>query len=239
MRRCDVIALAVLALAGTAAAQPADDADAAYREGQARYEHKDWDGAIAKFKRAYELRGDAASLFEIAESYRLEGDCVQAAAYYRQYKDRFPDANNLATVDQRIASLASCPERNPPPVAEPAPAPLPPAPPPASHARFTEIAGLGIAGAGVVMLGVGGGYAYASKRQSDKVSSGTGTWNQSVEDAGQRDADHATVLLVAGAGALVGGAIVYLVARGQANEAPKLSVAPARGGGSVVWTCGF
>jgi tetratricopeptide (TPR) repeat protein len=97
------LSLLFVLLAGSALAQPADPAESAYQEGRRLYDVQDWDGAIAKFKEAYKLRPDARSLFNIAQAYRLKGDCTQAQSFYRTYKRNFPDAANIATVDKFLA----------------------------------------------------------------------------------------------------------------------------------------
>jgi len=80
-----IVCLAVLAprLAAQPAPAPAPDpaGEAAYQEGRRLYDLREWDRAITKFKEAYELRHDAASLFNIAQAYRLKGDCVEALGF--------------------------------------------------------------------------------------------------------------------------------------------------------------
>jgi tetratricopeptide (TPR) repeat protein len=128
-----VIALA-MSLAAVAHAQPADPADAAYREGRRLYDLREWDGAIAKFKEAYRLRSDAASLFDIAQAYRLKGDCVEAQSFYKTYRRNFPTAANIAKVDKFIADLDACVKtaKPTPPSPTPRPAPTEPVQPPSN-----------------------------------------------------------------------------------------------------------
>src|SRR5215831_20792767 len=112
------LAIAILCCtAMPAQAQPADPGQAAYDEGKKLYEQKRWDAAIAQFKESYRLRHDAPSLFNIAQAYRLTGDCVQALVFYRQYKQQFPTATNIDKVDKFIAELEPCAkQREPAPV---------------------------------------------------------------------------------------------------------------------------
>jgi hypothetical protein len=74
--------LPLLFLAVTSTAALADPAEDAYQRGRSHYDLHEWDQAIAEFKEAYRIRSDAASLFNIAQSYRLKGDCAQAACFY-------------------------------------------------------------------------------------------------------------------------------------------------------------
>jgi tetratricopeptide (TPR) repeat protein len=134
MHRCDAVSgtnrsirsLLSVALVATAAthahAQPApaptpepapSDADQAYQRGRAHYDLHEWDQAIAEFKEAYRLRPDAPSLFNIAQSYRLEGDCAQAASFYKTYRRNFPNEKNVARVDQFIAEMEACAKQAP------------------------------------------------------------------------------------------------------------------------------
>jgi len=154
------IAIACLAvlLPAPIAAQPAskdahdDPAEAAYQEGRRLYDLREWDRAIEKFKAAYELRHDAASLFNIAQAYRLKGDCVEALGFYKTYARNFPDAGNRASVEKFIAELEPCAKQQAQLVkAEPViaadkttvqPQPAPPAP--ADH----RVLALGIAAGG-------------------------------------------------------------------------------------------
>src|SRR5262245_34921318 len=96
----------------TAHADPGEDA---YREGRRLYDLQEWDQAIEKFKLAYKLRADAASLFNIAQAYRLKGDCPQASRTYKAYKRNFPTAPNIANVDKFIEQLEPCANQGAPP----------------------------------------------------------------------------------------------------------------------------
>ena len=119
--RCDLarsvaLAIAVLLSGHSAWAQPTD-ADVAYEDGRRLYDLREWDQAIAKFKEAYRLRPDPKSLFNIAQSFRLKNDCVEAINFYRTYKRNFPNEKNVPKVDKFIAELEPCAKlsTNPPP----------------------------------------------------------------------------------------------------------------------------
>ncbi len=57
-----------------------------YKTGKTAYNVHDWDEAIAEFKLAYKLAPNAVYLFNIAQAYRLEGDCENAAQFYASYE---------------------------------------------------------------------------------------------------------------------------------------------------------
>src|SRR5262245_58467283 len=108
----------LLLICARAAAEPADDA---YQEGRRLYDVHDWEGAIAKFKEAYKLRPEAKSLFNIAQSYRLKGDCPDALSFYRTYKRNYPDGPNQDLVERFLKELDPCPVKpaEPPPTGAP------------------------------------------------------------------------------------------------------------------------
>src|SRR5262245_2107850 len=117
MRGLTIAIVCSLAVRAYAQAPDADPGLAAYEDGRKLYDQKKWAAAIAKFQESYRLRHDAASLFNIAQSYRLTGDCVLAVKFYREYKQEFPEATNLAKVDKFVAELDACAkEREPKPV---------------------------------------------------------------------------------------------------------------------------
>lgn len=129
-RRCELVIAALLLATGVAYAD--DRSDTAYEEGRRLYDLREWDQAIAKFKEAYRIKPEAKSLFNIAQAFRLKGDCVEAINFYRTYKRNFPREKNLAKVDKFIVELEPCAKkaaRQPDPIAPPEP-PIEPRPQP-------------------------------------------------------------------------------------------------------------
>ncbi|HEU0033848.1 MAG TPA: hypothetical protein VFQ53_24640 [Kofleriaceae bacterium] len=125
MRRCDLIAAVIGVAAATVHADPA--ADAAYEEGRRLYDLREWDQAIAKFKESYRLSPEPKSLFNIAQAFRLKGDCVEAINFYRTYKRNFPKEKNIGKVDKFITELEPCARQGgkPADAAKPEPKPDP------------------------------------------------------------------------------------------------------------------
>jgi tetratricopeptide (TPR) repeat protein len=253
MRRLAILLPTLLALAhAPALAQPAaDPGQTAYDEGRRLYEQHRWDAAIAQFKESYRLRHDAPSLFNIAQAYRLTGDCARAVEFYRQYKQEFPTAPNIAKVDKFIVDLEACAKEHAPvepqPPTPPPPQPPPPAvvqptvaPTPASdvdHGQRRRVTAFAVGGAGVLAVVTGFYFGHLASADADQVKHGSGTWDPSVESAGKRDDLIAKVLWGVGGAAIVGGTVLYLL--GERGEAPHVAIVPASGGGSVVWACGF
>ncbi len=246
--RCDLLALACCVAAPAFAQPAADPGQAAYDEGRKLYDRHEWTAAIARFQESYRLRHDAPSLFDIAQAYRLSGDCVQAVAFYRQYEHDFPQATNLAKVDKFITDLAACakehevkvePPKPPPEAPKPPPPPPPPKPAPvAEGGHGTRLAGLALAGGGVAAIATGFVFGHLASADADQADKGHGTWDPSVERAGKRDDVIAKVLWGVGGAAIVGGAVTYVV-DGRGAETPQVSIGLSRGGASLVWQCGF
>ena len=239
-------------------AQPADPGKAAYEEGRRLYDLHKWDAAIAQFKESYRLRHDAASLFNIAQAYRLTGNCVEALAFYREYQQEFPEATNRAKVSKFIAELEPCakqrePKPQPPKPEPPKPEPPKPEPPrpvatgeltptvepaPVDNGRSKRVAALAIGGAGVLAVGTGFVFGHLAATHSDQARNGTGVWDPTIEQAGKRNELIAVILWGVGGAAIVGGTVMYMLGRSQ-DEPPRVSIVPAHDGASLVWGCDF
>ena len=94
MHRRSMTILALALAARTAHAQPSDAAaaEAALAEGRRLDDLQEWDAAIDRFKESYRLRADAPALFNIAQAYRLKGDCAQAASSTRRSSATSPSS---------------------------------------------------------------------------------------------------------------------------------------------------
>ncbi len=143
MSRASTVLITLL-VAGTAAhaQKPSDKAaaQAALDEGRRLYDLQEWDQAIAKFKESYKLRPEAPALFNIAQAYRLKGDCTQAASFYRTYKRNFPREKNIAKTEKFITEMDACAKAaatKPPPSEGTAKSPTDPATPPTDASRPT------------------------------------------------------------------------------------------------------
>jgi tetratricopeptide (TPR) repeat protein len=105
-------------------------ARALYDEGLRHYNVAEYPAAIDAFKEAYLLSGDPELLFDVAQAYRLSGDCEQALRFYKNFLRENPHAANLTEVN---AAVARC--EQPPAPAPRAVAPAPVLPPPAPVER--------------------------------------------------------------------------------------------------------
>src|SRR5687768_13713513 len=96
-------------LGGTARAQDAEArARTAYREGMVLYEKGQYREAIAKLREADDVLRAPALAFNIAQAYRLAGECRLAVVYYRAYLERDPEAKNKKLVDDHIVNMEKC-----------------------------------------------------------------------------------------------------------------------------------
>jgi tetratricopeptide (TPR) repeat protein len=98
--------------------------------------------AIEEYQKAYEIGGDAAMIYNIAQAYRLSDQLSEAIRFYRRYLQRSPAAPNREIVERRIAELEKVVEERkksgttyatpvPPPAPTPQPVPYnPPIPQP-------------------------------------------------------------------------------------------------------------
>jgi tetratricopeptide (TPR) repeat protein len=97
---------------GAAAATTDDEKDRRakdlYEQGNTHYDLAEYDQAIDLFKQAYALSHRPTLLYNIAQAYRLKGDCEQALQVYRNYLRVDPGSQFRAKVESRIAEMETC-----------------------------------------------------------------------------------------------------------------------------------
>lgn len=106
--------VAALAVSGTAYA------DSAQREGgrvvaqrlageaKLRFDARDYVGAIAGYGAAYRHHPSPGLLFNLAQAYRLRGDCAAATLTYHQYLRAEPGSPYRDVVETHLEALAPC-----------------------------------------------------------------------------------------------------------------------------------
>jgi hypothetical protein len=139
-------ALAVaLALGRLAAAQPspagddhtqAAEAAALYDEGKRHFDIGEYAQAIASWKQSYLRSSAPLLLFNIAQAYRLSGNCAQANRFYLNYRRVEKHPRNQAELDKAMARCAGV---------EPATGDAAGEPPPASTAGSAGLPAAGSA----------------------------------------------------------------------------------------------
>jgi len=262
-----VIVLVCLGLATPAMAQPkkptrAQKAKARdlYEEGQRFYNIGEYDQAIEKFKASYVQVPAPLLLFNIAQAYRLSGDCEQALRSYETYLREVPKPANKRQVDQAVQiceqKIAAETPAEPPPVAkdpaQPEPtrvaeAPAEPESEPeaevddepeagARPGRTKKIIGIAVGATGLALTATGAYFGLQASSQASDIEEFDGTWDQSWEDkesAQRRNRVLAPVLIGTGVAAIAGGVFMYLWGDREATDAAELAVAPTADGGAL------
>jgi len=100
-----------------------------YDEGFRHFNVAEYPQAIDSWKQAYLISKKPLLLFNIAQAYRLSGDCKQAMTFYENYQNSEPSIKNQDELDQAIAACKAADAKpvEPKPVE---PAPVVPTPPP-------------------------------------------------------------------------------------------------------------
>jgi tetratricopeptide (TPR) repeat protein len=214
--------------------------------GRALHDAGDYAGAIAAYKEAYVLAPRPGLLFNLAQAYRLSGDCDDAAFMYRRFLDSNPPEDRRAVAEQNLGMVVKCGHgglalvaATPPPTAAVATTALVLQPDPHSELRH---AGMWVAAGGVAALVVAGVFAVEAHEASNQVSAaysgGATSTNLSQEDsAGRRDALIGDIAGIAGGAAVITGAVMYGV--GWRDEARHVALAPTTRGGEVKLTWAF
>ena len=201
------------------------------QQGRKLYDARDYHRAIAAFKEAYVLAPSPALLFDLAQSYRLAGDCNQAAWMYRRYLDSDPGGDGHAIAETQLQSLEHCAPR--PEVVKDAPPP--PTDDSPGHSR--RLVGLGLATAGGVVL-AGAAYFALDAHDAEEIVGATekkgGHWADvaAANTRGERSAEVATALAIGGGFMLAAGAVCYGLGY-RAEHARQIAVTPTTSGASV------
>jgi hypothetical protein len=203
---------------GGSSASPADveRARQLHQEGLGHYEKHQYGRAILAYRKAYALVAAPGILFNLAQAYRLRGDCKRAYRAYKNFLEVVTDTPEANLAREHAQALRSCakapaePEPAPAPALAPAPILAPqlteetPAPPPPVAAepvvtleraprsqpgQNKRIVGLGIGGAGAALALVGVYYGFKARGAASDLSDfyeEGGAW---TDDLAQREDD--------------------------------------------------
>jgi tetratricopeptide (TPR) repeat protein len=233
-----------------------DKARALAEKGRAYHEAGDYTHAIAAFKEAYVLAPSPGLLFNLAQAYRLAGNCDDAAWMYHRYLDTNPPGDRRAIAENHLASVEKCGHGLlriaivPQPVESKLPEPTIVAEPQVTTSR-TPIAlapsnteqkvGLTLGVGGGMMLAGAAWFAYEAWDASNQVSDlyrqgGNGARVAQLQRQGDTSTMYAEWLGAGGALAAAAGVALYLDGRATA-EAQRVAVSPTSGGArfSVSW----
>jgi tetratricopeptide (TPR) repeat protein len=210
--------------------------------------------ALEAYKAAYVLAPSPGLLFNLAQAYRLNGDCDDAAWMYKRFLDTGPRDDLKALVNEHLEKLSTCTHMGfrsnldlpnvrdvkampsqPPRTTVVASAP--PAEVDVSHARSERRAGTYLMIGGGVGLAVAAVFAVdahlAANDVADAYASGARNPDiRSLDDRGHRDDAITAIAGVSGGAALITGAVLYGLGV-HTERAQHLAVVPHRDGGEV------
>lgn len=264
MRALSASALVAIALAVVPLPTLADNAwpggvpakaRALAERGRASHDAGDYAAAIAAFTQAYVMAPSPALLFNLAQAYRLQGDCDDAALMYRRYLATNPSPEGRALAEMHLASVERCihmlslhiPVESPsgrivtPPPREKLAAALA-APAPSRKAAIEKDVGVGLAIGGSVALAAAGYYAVVAHNAANDVAEayarGAKWKDVAATDArGKSASSRAKVLGAGGAIGIAGGVVTYLI--GKHTEGVPVTVATTRQGVEVGMSWAF
>jgi tetratricopeptide (TPR) repeat protein len=211
--------------------------------GRAYHDAGDYADAIAAFQAAYVIAPSPGLLFNLAQAYRLAGDCNHAAWMYRRYLATNPVGQRRALAQTHLWAVETCDDR-PSLSGSPARAEEATVPALAVDTREIEPAGRKLKTTGIY-LGIGGTIALAgaawfafdahdaSNVVTDAYRKG-GKWSDiaSTEARGERSSELAAILGIGGGTAAVAGAVCYLLGI-RAERLQHVVVQPSTHGGTI------
>ena len=77
-------------------------------KGRKHHESGDYTAAVAAFKEAYVLAPSPSLLFNIAQAYRLAGNCDESAWMYRRFLDTDPRGPQRDLAQNHLAVVEKC-----------------------------------------------------------------------------------------------------------------------------------
>ena len=73
-----------------------------------QYQQGQFDAAIESFMGAFALSNNSGLLFNVAQAYRLKGDCEHARDYYQRYLGAVPETPLKPSLERRVAEMQTC-----------------------------------------------------------------------------------------------------------------------------------
>jgi tetratricopeptide (TPR) repeat protein len=235
--------------------QPSDRARVLSDQGRAYHAEGEYDRALGSFKAAYELAPSPGLLFNMAQAYRLKGDCDNAASMYRNYLTSQPDRPHRELAESHLENVEKCMSRR---------AKLQPLlggrgdelaasggattttgtvalDSPSPPGRTLKRTGVAVGIGGLALVGVGIYYAaqaadYGS--QVEQMYADGEKWKdiEPIDAKGRRASKLATWFAIGGGAVALTGGALYLVGRRDAARAERsrtISITPGPDGGQV------
>ncbi len=249
--------LAVLALAPAPARADTEEpvpveAKALAARGGELYGKAEYAGAIAAYKEAYVLAPAPGLLFNLAQAYRLAGNCGDAAYMYRRFLASAPPDDERAVAQTHADSMERCAHRRGLGISEESgassattgPMASGPQDAPAQPGRHKMALGIGtgVAGGIALALGVYEGVQASSASSDVEAAYARGDRWELIAPL-QTRGEHAQTaerwLLAGGGIAVVAGAALFVMGRREARRVSPVMIIPASGGATVAATWNF
>jgi hypothetical protein len=215
--------------AGQAEGPMRPEAQALYDRGLARFQAREYPGAISDFEAGYAIEPRREFLFAEGQAKRLGGDCKGAVALYQRFLATNPPPLQASATHIALGRCAQHMADHPEVVLVPPP-PTPPSVPPPPPRWWRDPIGLGATGAGVVALGIGLGFWIASGVAEDDAgdSSTQPDYDRRWATAGSRRAISVGALVTGAVLTAAGVTRLMLVRRDAAKRdaGPSLSIGP-------------
>jgi tetratricopeptide (TPR) repeat protein len=247
------VALAAAVSGAPAAAEPVPaKARKLAERGRELHERGDYARAIVAFKEAYVLAPSPGLLFNLAQAYRLQGNCDDAVLMYRRFIASVPAWRDERTLAEgHLATVMRCVQKrnlNLPP--DPAMAHLPVPPPPGPDPLFEDEpspdrsrgtlmrrVGLGATVGSAVALGAAAYFSVRALRASSEVErlyAEGASWPQiePTHARGERAERNALWLGLGGGLGAAAGVSLYVLGR-RTERTPPVTVTPSRGGARI------
>ena len=258
MKSLAILAAALLAAPSIASAERIPEkARKLAVHGREMHERGQYDRAITAFKEAYVIAPSPALLFNIAQAYRLQGNCEDAVLMYRRYLATGPDAGARAVAETHLATVERCVQKrtlNIPLGESLAYLDVPPPPGPekviedkparsAGGGDIKKDVGMGLALGGGLALATAAyfGYqSYSSEREIERAYERGAKWPEikPIHARGERADRAAKIFGIGGGLAVAGGVALWMLGR-RDERANQLAVTPSAKGAAVSYSWPF
>ncbi|MEJ7599813.1 MAG: tetratricopeptide repeat protein [Kofleriaceae bacterium] len=231
------------------------------QQGREFHDKGDYVSAIAAFKEAYVIAPSPALLFNLAQAYRLQGNCEDAALMYRRYLGTGPDPDGRQMAEGHLNTVERCVSKRSMniPMDEGAKylnLPAPPAdlgvvdapkqvdkPSSSRGGRVKKTVGVSVAiggGAALAAATYFGLRARSASSEVERLYAEGAKWDQiePVDDRGKRSATYAKVLGISGGVAAAAGVTLYVLGR-RDERATQLAFVPTTTGAEVSYAWQF
>jgi len=221
-----------------------------YERATRAYDVQKYQEAVAEYQKAYEIGGDPAMLYNVAQAYRLGDQLTEALHTYRRYLQRSPTARNREDVERKIADLEQTIEARrkateaaaqakqatessqPPPATAPPVAPPPsPAIPADSGVNGLRVAGIAVLSVGAAALGTAGFAGYLASKKGDdltKASMNGQAFDPNVQSSGKTWNTVAIASAIGGGALAVVGTVLIVVAGSSEPDRATTATTTAR-----------